>query len=118
MVPEYIPTLENIARQKILNSSTDLSSLEKNRKIPEQIRELIVLPDKWVKPIMAKTSKSGREYSSLGRVEKKDKKISYQLLDVFACGQISSPRLYRLSVSPQMIIKRVPHAFLELTTLY
>jgi len=46
MVPEYIPTLENIARQKILNSSSDLSSLEKNRDIPEQIRELIVLPEK------------------------------------------------------------------------
>ena len=46
MVPEYIPTLENISRQKILNSSTDLSTLEKNRNIPEQIRELIVLPEK------------------------------------------------------------------------
>ena len=49
-------------------------------------------------------SKSGREYfrldaesySSLGRVGKKEKKIACPLLDVFACGQVSSPRLYRL----------------------
>ena len=48
-------------------------------------------------------SKSGREYfrlgaesySSLGRVGKKEK-IACPLLDVFACGQVSSPRLYRL----------------------
>ena len=36
-------------------------------------------------------------YSSLERVEKK-KKIACPLLDVFACGQVSSPRLYRLRV--------------------
>ena len=48
-------------------------------------------------------SKSGREYfrrgaesySSLGRVGKKKKKIACPLLDVFACGQVSSPGLYR-----------------------
>ena len=28
--------------------------------------------------------------------EKKEKKIACPLLDVFACGQVSSPRLYRL----------------------
>ena len=45
---------------------------------------------------------SGREYfrlgaesySSLGRVGKKDKKIACPLLAKFACGQVSSPRLY------------------------
>ena len=50
-------------------------------------------------------SESGREYfrlgtdsySSLGRVGKKEKKIACPLLEVFACGQVSSPRLYRLS---------------------
>ena len=51
--------------------------------------------------------KSGREYfrlgaesySSLGRVaKKKEKKIACTLLDVFACGQVSSPRLYRLTI--------------------
>ena len=54
------------------------------------------------KSIQAKTSKSGLEYfrlgaescSSLGRVGKKKKKAC-PLLDVFACGQVSSPRLYR-----------------------
>ena len=28
----------------------------------------------------------------------KEKKIACQLLDVFACGQVSSPRLHRLNV--------------------
>ena len=37
-------------------------------------------------------------YSSLGRVGKK-KKIACPLLDVFACGQVSSPRLYRLTIN-------------------
>ena len=49
-------------------------------------------------------SKSGREYfrlgaksySSVGRVAKKEMIIACPLLDVFACGQVSSPRLYRL----------------------
>ena len=36
-------------------------------------------------------------YSSLRRVEKKENKIACPLLDVFACGQVSSPRLYRLT---------------------
>ena len=35
--------------------------------------------------------------SALGRVAKKERKISCPLLDVFACGQVSIPRLYRLS---------------------
>ena len=35
-------------------------------------------------------------YSSLGRVGKKETKIERPILDVFACGQVSSPRLYRL----------------------
>ena len=56
-------------------------------------------------PIQAKTSKSGREYfrlgaesySSLGRFGKKKKKIACPLLNVFACGQVLSPRLYRLN---------------------
>ena len=30
--------------------------------------------------------------------EKKEKKIACPLLDVFACGQVSSPRLYRLTI--------------------
>ena len=50
-------------------------------------------------------SKTGREYfrldaesySLLGRVGKKRRKYSRPLLDVFACGQVSSPRLYRLT---------------------
>ena len=29
--------------------------------------------------------------------EKKEEKYSSPLLDVFACGQVSSPRLYRLT---------------------
>ena len=29
--------------------------------------------------------------------EKKEKKIAWPLLDVFACGQVSSLRLYRLT---------------------
>ena len=49
-------------------------------------------------------SKSGREYfrlgaesySSLGRVGKKRRKYSRPLLAKFSCGQLSSPRLYRL----------------------
>ena len=60
--------------------------------------------------MQAKTSKSGREnfrlgaesYSSLGRVEKKRKNSVValrSLLDVFACGQVLSPRLYRLNIS-------------------
>ena len=60
-------------------------------------------------PIQAKMSKSGREYfrlgvesySSLGRVGKKEKKIACPLLDVFAWGQVSSPRLYRLITNLQ-----------------
>ena len=38
-------------------------------------------------------------YSSLGRVGKKEEKnvvALRSLLNVFACGQVSSPRLYRL----------------------
>ena len=54
----------------------------------------------------AKTSKSGRVYFRLGAEDilvartrrKKDKKIACPLLDVFACGQVSSPRLYRLKM--------------------
>ena len=34
-------------------------------------------------------------YSSLERVGRKERKIACPLLDVFACGQVSSPRLYR-----------------------
>ena len=57
--------------------------------------------------IQAKTSKSGREYFRLGaesnpslrRVGKKEKKIACPLLDVFPCGQVSNPRLYRLKLS-------------------
>ena len=37
-------------------------------------------------------------YSSLGRVGKKKKKIACSLLDVFACGDVSSRRLYRLKI--------------------
>ena len=59
---------------------------------------------KQSQPIQAKISKSEREYfrggaesySSLGRVEKKRKKNLRPLLAKFACGQVSSPRLYRL----------------------
>ena len=42
-------------------------------------------------------AKSGREYFRLGARtrRKKEKKIACSLLDVFACGQVSSPRLYR-----------------------
>ena len=48
--------------------------------------------------------KSGHEYFrlgaesylSLGRVGKKEKKISCPLLAKFACGQVSKSRLYRL----------------------
>ena len=36
-------------------------------------------------------------YSSLGPVGKKEKKIAWDILAKFACGQVSSPRLYRLS---------------------
>ena len=36
-------------------------------------------------------------YSSLGRVGKKEKRIACPLLDVLACGQVSTPRLYRLN---------------------
>ena len=35
---------------------------------------------------------------SLGRDGKKEKKIACPLLKVFACGQVSSPRLYRLNL--------------------
>ena len=41
-------------------------------------------------------------YSSLGPVGKKEKKIACPLLDVFACGQVSSPRLYRLIIGVKM----------------
>ena len=34
--------------------------------------------------------------SALARVGKKEKKIACPHLDVFACGQISSPRLYNI----------------------
>ena len=58
-----------------------------------------------------KRPKNGREYfrlgsksySSLGRVGKK-KKIACPLLDVFACGQVSSPRLYRLSFNLYFLV--------------
>ena len=52
--------------------------------------------------------KSGREYfrlgadsySSLGRVVKKENSVVAlrSLLNVFACGKVSSPRLYRLII--------------------
>ena len=45
-------------------------------------------------------------YSSLGRVGKK-KKIACPLLDVFACGQVSSPRLYRLRPYDLRILQKV-----------
>ena len=64
-----------------------------------------------LQPIQAKTSEIGREYfrlgaesySSLGRVGKK-KKIACPLLEVFACGQVSSPRLYRLTLRRPKLI--------------
>ena len=34
-------------------------------------------------------------FSARTRREKKEKKIACPILDVFACGQVSSPRLYR-----------------------
>ena len=36
--------------------------------------------------------------------EKKEKKIACPLLDVFACGQVSSPRLYRLNKNKHLNI--------------
>ena len=36
-------------------------------------------------------------YSSLGHVGKKEKKIAWDILAKFACGQVSSPRLCRLT---------------------
>ena len=65
-------------------------------------------------------SKSGREsfrlgaesYSSLGRVGKKEK-IACPLLDVFACGQVSSPRLYRLRDN-QIRSFPITHSFVPL----
>ena len=51
--------------------------------------------------LFEKKSKSGREYFRLGAESysrrKKEKKTACPFLDVFACGQASSPRLYRLS---------------------
>ena len=38
---------------------------------------------------------AAESHSSLGPVGKKQKKIACPLLDVFACGQVSSPHLYR-----------------------
>ena len=38
-------------------------------------------------------------YSSLGPVGKKEKKIAWDILAKFACGQVSSPRLHRLKSS-------------------
>ena len=35
--------------------------------------------------------------------EKKKKKIACTLLDVFACGQVSSPRLYRLRLKTKRV---------------
>ena len=35
-------------------------------------------------------------YSSLGPVGKKEKKVAWDILAKFACGQVSSPRLHRL----------------------
>ena len=60
-------------------------------------------------PIQANASKSGREYfrlgaesfSSLERIGKKEENSVValrSLLNVFAGGQVSSPRLYRLKV--------------------
>ena len=40
--------------------------------------------------------------------EKKEKKIACPLLDVFACGQVSSPRLYRLK---SKIFRKVSDVF-------
>ena len=37
-------------------------------------------------------------YSSFERVGKKKKKKACPLLDVFDCGQVSNPRLYRLKI--------------------
>ena len=50
-------------------------------------------------------------YSSLGRVGKKENRVVAQrsLLNVFACGQVSSPRLYRLKI--KKVIKNFNRKF-------
>ena len=83
-----------------------------------------------VQPIQVKMSKSGREYfrlgsesySSLGSVGKKEKKIACPLLDVFACGQVSSRRRYRLKsymikISALKVFSSITKKFLA-TTAY
>ena len=53
-------------------------------------------------PIQAKTSKSGREYFRLG---------AESFLDVFAFGEVSSPRLNRLKKAKNHIFIAFLYAF-------
>ena len=45
-------------------------------------------------------------YSSLGPVGKKEKKIAWDILAKFACGQVSSPRLHRLMTLLMLAIRK------------
>ena len=42
---------------------------------------------------------SALSHTRRSNASEKEKKIACPLLDVFACGQVSSPRLYRLKIS-------------------
>ena len=52
----------------------------------------------------------GSTLSHTGRLdasEKKRRKYSRPILNVFACGQVSSPRLYRLNYKLSLLLRKI-----------